>query len=963
MKLTAAALSSALAALGVDASKASNQGWATAMCPACGTSDRASLRVNIGTGAYKCYRCNASSAGDDGVPLDKFVASPTSPSVTASTTDLPPLTDELVARYHGMLIASPAVLSDLERRRGWTSDTIDKIGIGWDGSHLWIPVRDENGKLVNARLYDPFKRTTRKSFHYANPEGLKRTTVWIPGGEESLKGHDEVWMFEGEPDAILSAQMGFPTVVITGGAGTWTDEILRVVGSRRVVICYDMDVAGRRGARAVKARLEAHEKTVLHLEFPLAEPTSKDFTDAVIKENRDAKWFRALAREQWEGKKSTDGTAKPPVPVKLGGGVPGEPITVKAHVLGTHTVPVLVPQVIEATCSMNWNEERCPQCPAFRAQGHLRTEVDPESQDLMLLAATPVKSQHLEFKRITGVLNRCTVVRWSIGGMWQVQHLKLIPPMSERGGGDSTMRSAMYVSPADGRPLPVKSNQLYMFNGKVEPDVLSNEWTLLSSDARPAEDDIDSFKLDAELYDALKSTFSPPEWSVDSIDSLLSQEERSIARHVTKVYGRSELLRAVDLVFHSVLQFKFRGRVTTRGWLSLGVFGDTRTGKSETMSTFMNYLGLGKYVMDPANTTYAGLVGGLQQVGSGDKAWTVTWGLIPTNDRGLVVIDEVSSLSVADIGKMSGMRSSGVAEISKIRHASTPARTRLIMAGNPRGAGRMLSSYGTPVEGFMELIGAPEDVARFDMAVAVKQGLDKDKADRELGPQPQPALIDLRRSLVRFAWSRTSDQVEWEDGAEDLCSKLAAQMARDYDHHIPLVEPSEQDLKIARLAVAVAARTFSVSKNDHNCILVRQCHVQFADRVMRTLYDGELGYREYSEYLSRHKLNVEEVTSAIESLGGDVSASCRALLSIRRVNPNSIGMALALDGAESRIFISRMAQNGAAAFDNADGGRNTAMVWTAPFMALLRKLEKRGNSLKERGIFDGDGKHDSSDPF
>jgi hypothetical protein len=801
-------------------------------------------------------------------------------------------------------------------------------------------------------MYDPFKRHRVKSFHYANDDGLKRTVAWVPFGLESLDGSDEIWMFEGEPDAILAAQMGFPTLVITGGAGTWTDEVLSIVADRRVVLCYDMDGPGINGAKAVRSRLIAAGKDVVHLSFPLSDPSYKDFTDAVMHDSRNAAWFRQLADDMREGA-SAGGSGKvptPPMPVKFGGGTPGEPIIVKAHVMGSHTTPVLAPQVVEATCTMNWGDA-CERCPARRAEGRLTVRVDPESKALMSLCAMPARTQSGELKRLVRVPSRCPIVELTTPAMWQVQHLKLIAPMAERVGGDDIIRAAMFVSPADGRPLPIRANQLYNFIGKIEPDVLTNEWTLVSGEARAAEDDVESFRLDAGLAEAMASMASPPEWTVEAIDAILQDEEDSMARHTTHVYGRRSLLRAIDLVYHSVVQFPFKGRPTTRGWLSLAIVGDTRTGKSETMSAYQRHVGMGRYVMDPANTTYAGLVGGLQQVGKGDKAWVITWGLIPTNDRGLVIVDEISSLDVADIGKMSGMRSSGVAEITKIRGASTPARTRLIMAGNPRGLGRMLSSFGTPIEALMELIGAPEDVARFDLALAVPQGLDKERADRDLGSRPQPMPVELRRALIKFAWSRASDQVVWEDGAQELCTSEGSRLASKYSHRIPLVEPSEQDLKIARTAVASACRTFSVANDDFNTVFVRCCHVQFAVTTLERLFDGELQYRDYSEFMDRQRIDRGEVTKVVVGLQPRaVPATCRALLGLRKVNPNSIGMVLGLDGGEARLFMSKLAQNGAAIFDT-ENGRNTSMVWTSDFVGLLRDMETNPPEVDGEDLF------------
>lgn len=876
------------------------------------------------------------------------MSNPTAPPLAGSVApgskaDLPPLTDDLVERYAAILMATPDVVADIERRRGWTSDTIQRVGLGWDGTYVWIPIRDSSGHLVNARMYDPFKRHMVKSFHYANPDGLRRTSVWVPFGIDSLTRHSTVWFFEGEPDAILAAQMGFPAAVITGGAGTWHQDATSILDGRQPVLCYDTDSAGRKGAASIVNRFASAGHEAIDVRMTFIDPGNKDFTDAVQRENRDRSWFKSLYAAVVDGAAPPSGP--PPMVVKLGDGAPGEPITVKSHVLGSHTVPVLVPSAVEAHCRVDWGDP-CNSCPVRPVNGRLMIDVDPESRDLLSLGVTPQKGQSVEFRRITGVPMRCPRVRFEVPSYWQAQHLRLVPPMADRQGGDSTIRAAVHVTPADGRPPSIRANQLYVFHGKVEPDPLSNEWTLVSADASPAEDDVDSFVVDQKAVADLSSAFNPDDWTADSIIDSIMAETRRLSRHVTRVYGRHELLIAVDLCYHSVLRFPFRGRTPTRGWLSLGILGDTRTAKSETMTTFSAYLGLGRYVMDPANTTYAGLVGGLQQVGRGDKSWTITWGLIPTNDRGLVVIDEISSLSTDDIGRMSGMRSSGVAELTKIRSASTPARTRLIMAGNPRGLSRTLASYGTPVEGFMELIGAPEDVARFDMAMALKQGLDKDAEDAKLGSQAQPIGMETRRDLVRFAWSRSSDQVEWEAGSERLVVDLASRQINDFDHGIPLVEPSEQDIKLARIAVAFACRTFSVTEADANVILVRRGHVEAADRFLRSLYGGDLGYAAYSDFRKRHRLDEAGATDIIVKNSGPsgAGATARALMGIRRVNPGSIGMALAMESADARLMISALAQVGAARFD---GDASSYMVWTPGFMNLLRSIDRSPPEIQE----------------
>ena len=92
--------------------------------------------------------------------------------------------------------------------------------------------------------------------------------------------------------------------------------------------------------------------------------------------------------------------------------------------------------------------------------------------------------------------------------------------------------------------------------------------------------------------------------------------------NVTRIYQRRDLLTAVDLVYHSVLQFKFQGVLVKKGWLECLVIGDTRCGKSETLERIAEHYMAGE-VVTGENVSFAGLVGGLQQ---SQKVWSITWG-------------------------------------------------------------------------------------------------------------------------------------------------------------------------------------------------------------------------------------------------------------------------------------------------------------------------------------------------
>jgi len=126
-----------------------------------------------------------------------------------------------------------------------------KIGlkIGKDGSRwLSIPHYD-GGKLVNVkyRSLPPAKKTFRRI------EGCKSILFNV----DALDGQEEIFLCEGELDAITLWDQGIKNVVATTtGAGgldpEWIDQLSKAV---KIYLCYDNDEAGQKGAREAARRL------------------------------------------------------------------------------------------------------------------------------------------------------------------------------------------------------------------------------------------------------------------------------------------------------------------------------------------------------------------------------------------------------------------------------------------------------------------------------------------------------------------------------------------------------------------------------------------------------------------------------------------------------------------------------------------------------------------------------------
>ena len=83
---------------------------------------------------------------------------------------------------------------------------------------------------------------------------------------------------------------------------------------------------------------------------------------------------------------------------------------------------------------------------------------------------------------------------------------------------------------------------------------------------------------------------------------------------------------------------------------------------------------------------------------------------------------------------------------------------------------------------------------------------------------------ELCQDLVGWCWSRNERNIVIEEDAEKAILDAANSMGSTYSSSIPIVEPGDQRLKLARLASALAGRTYSCSE-DGQTMIVRKCHV------------------------------------------------------------------------------------------------------------------------------------------
>ena len=375
--------------------------------------------------------------------------------------------------------------------------------------------------------------------------------------------------------------------------------------------------------------------------------------------------------------------------------------------------------------------------------------------------------------------------------------------------------------------LGIDVNTYYELEGVSTVDPFSQLGTCLFYKSTKLKSDIDTFSLTRTINNELNE-FIVKKPTIENIFCHLNDLYEYYAHNVTKIYNRFNLHLAVDLVFKSVLSFKFGHDKIHKGWLDAIIIGDTRCGKGYVAEKLVDYFNIGETISGD-NLSYSGLIGGIDNFGNHR---VISWGKIPINDRGLVVVDEAQEMDIWT--KLSRVRSEGVAEIVKIHKQINNARTRLLFLANPLL--KSISSYSYGIQSLTDVVKAPEDIARFDYALVVSH--DEVTADeinqvrKELSPMYSSTL---EQSLIMWIWSRKSSQIIFSDKAIDLTYKKAIEFSKIYSFVIPLIQGENIRIKIAKLAVCFAGRLYS-NKDDGKILYVDSIHIECATVFLHLIY-------------------------------------------------------------------------------------------------------------------------------
>jgi hypothetical protein len=174
----------------------------------------------------------------------------------------------------------------------------------------------------------------------------------------------------------------------------------------------------------------------------------------------------------------------------------------------------------------------------------------------------------------------------------------------------------------------------------------------------------------------------------------------------------------------------------------------------------------------------------------------------------------------------------------------------MLWLGNAR-SGNNLNTYSHGIIAVKELIGAVEDIRRFDFAMTVAEA-DVDLTDimKEVNKNVTHTYTsEAYKKLILWIWSRKKENIIFDELAINRILVRSNDLANIYSSAIPLVEPTEQRIKLARLSCAIAGWLFSTDAK-HNNIIVKEEHVDFVYEYLCIIYDKpSMSYGIYSKHL------------------------------------------------------------------------------------------------------------------
>lgn len=858
-----------------DASKSSGSQH-YAICPFHNDTD-ASFTVNVDTEEWYCHACQKGGSPVQFIEEYYDVERKIAEFAYAMFQDqgkLPFPSEELVDAYHQKLLKSSRFMGYLHEF-GITDEVVKKYKLGLEDLRITIPIKGRTGQWTNIRKYLPSQERSPSSnvpkMIQSRGLGMKRYFPY-----EAFTDSDTIYIVEGEKDCLSARSHGINAVTCTAGSNIPTQEIY-LFTDKIVYLMLDTDAAGTRTTKQYIQLLRSLAKELHQIQLPV-----KDFTEYWMHyHDVDILKYEVQVKNAIISKEDTDvsnvSLHKSEYVENLNSWIRLENMSV----VGTDPKTYTVPKKLRVIC----RDLHCSK-PCAVGMGKENVDVDVDPRQLLQFVNSSDTAQDMYLRKLFG----CKSIVSEPAEYTNVQQLLFQETASFVDGLDESTFEHRYgiFLYEEGRLLPTSR---YNFESCRVTDPRTQQNYYVIRDAQPVTDGFDkSVEVDVEYFRAIANgckTFSE-----------LAQQHYDMWQVDLGIEGRADLFAAIILTYLSVTEIEWKGG-KLKGWLDTMVIGDTRTGKSQMAQRFVKTINKGSYI-NGENARRTGVIGGVQRMGD---SWVITWGAIPMNDKGLLVIDEASGLEVDDIKELSATRSSGAITINKIAKGEAKARTRLLWLSNPRSGRNIEDFYWKGYGAFQEYIPVVEDQARFDLVLtAARDDVTKLKGIEGVSHVP----VEKWKTLVNFSWNIESENIIIGQPTREEISKQCDILDEKYGGG-PLVVGVAVHEKLLRISCAIAVLCGSIKNNQ---LIILPKHVQWAVEMLSITYEKPT--MDYSGYIREYKKAQKRKTENndfIKTLCTQ-NPALKILLSSNMFRGSQVREVLGIDQLEASKIISELLKRG-----------------------------------------------------
>ena len=448
----------------------------------------------------------------------------------------------------------------------------------------------------------------------------------------------------------------------------------------------------------------------------------------------------------------------------------------------------------------------------------------------------------------------------------------------------------------------LESGKKYLCTYKLVPHPYRGQQLIMMiTNAVPANDSVSNFKVTSEVKQHLQIFRDIQGDTADKINTLVQK-----VKGILGYNGNDQLIKVIDLAYHTPLAFNLGQFKNVRGYLDTLVVGESRVGKSSTADALRTTYQLGTFTSLAGNSaTVPGLIGGSNKTPGGGMQTKA--GLIPQNHKGMIIFEEFGKCNSNITAELTDIRSSNEVRITRVSGILTlPAMVRMISLSNVKSTGseiKSIASYPNGISIITELVPTAEDIARYDIMCILG-----DKGNTQIDPywEPeQPLPVEAYQTRVRWVWSRLPEQIIISEDVGNYIIQKSNELNKDYDCHIKIFG-TECWKKLSRLAIAIAGYTVSTDDTFNNIIVTREC-VDYAYKMYIELYDNPtFRLKEYVENERKYNRIDEAGVKILQELYIKIPQLLIMLEQESKPSRNSLMAAVGLDANMYNGFMSQL---------------------------------------------------------